>query len=99
MKKNILINILFALLVLISGCSDVLDRPELNDMNDDTYWRNETDLRLFSNGFNINYFVGYNNAWGVAIISVMISPMPTCNPILSRVFPQAEEARRKHLIC
>ena len=66
MKKNILINILFALLVLISGCSDVLDRPELNDMNDDTYWRNETDLRLFSNGFNINYFVGYNNTWGVA---------------------------------
>jgi hypothetical protein len=35
-------------------------------MNDDTYWRNETDLRLFANGFYVNYFVGYNNTWGVA---------------------------------
>ncbi len=66
MKKNILFSIILSITVLISGCSDVLERPELNDMNDDTYWRNETDLRLFSNGFYINYFVGYNNTWGVA---------------------------------
>lgn len=66
MKKNIIIGNLLLIILLISSCSDVLDRPELNNMNDDTYWRNETDLRLFANGFYINYFVGYNNTWGVA---------------------------------
>lgn len=66
MKKNILLSSLLFVALLITGCSDVLDRPQLNDMNDDTYWRNETDLRLFSNGFYVNYFVGYNNTWGVA---------------------------------
>ncbi|HAR38900.1 MAG: glycan metabolism protein RagB [Bacteroidetes bacterium GWD2_45_23] len=66
MKKNIIIGNLLLIVFLISSCSDVLDRPELNNMNDDTYWRNETDLRLFTNGFYINYFVGYNNTWGVA---------------------------------
>lgn len=66
MKKNIIIGNLLLILFLISSCSDVLDRPELNNMSDDTYWRNETDLRLFVNGFYINYFVGYNNTWGVA---------------------------------
>ena len=66
MKKNIIIGNLLLIVFLISSCSDVLDRPELNNMSDDTYWRNETDLRLFVNGFYINYFVGYNNTWGVA---------------------------------
>jgi len=66
MKKNIIIGNLLLIIFLVSSCSDVLDRPELNNMNDDTYWRNETDLRLFTNGFYINYFVGYNNTWGVA---------------------------------
>lgn len=66
MKKIILLSVLFFTALIISSCSDVLDRPQLNDMNDDTYWRNETNLRLFSNGFYINYFVGYNNTWGVA---------------------------------
>lgn len=58
MKKIILLSVLFFTALIISSCSDVLDRPQLNDMNDDTYWRNETNLRLFSNGFYINYFVG-----------------------------------------
>ncbi|MBF6596886.1 MAG: RagB/SusD family nutrient uptake outer membrane protein [Fermentimonas sp.] len=66
MKKNIILSSLILIAFLISSCSDILERPELNNMNDDTYWRNETDLRLFANGFYINYFVGYNNTWGVA---------------------------------
>lgn len=32
---------------------------------DDNFWRNETDIDLFANGFYTNYFVGYNSAWGV----------------------------------
>lgn len=67
MKRNILLySILFSAILWAGACSDVLDRPQLNDMNDDTYWRNESDLRLFSNGFYLNYFVGYNNTWGTA---------------------------------
>jgi hypothetical protein len=67
MKRNILLySILFSAILWVGACSDVLDRPQLNDMNDDTYWRNESDLRLFSNGFYLNYFVGYNNTWGTA---------------------------------
>lgn len=67
MRRKILFSIFTAIVFFLGSCSDdVLDRPQLNDMNDDTYWRTETDLRLFANGFYINYFVGYNSAWGVA---------------------------------
>ena len=66
MKKNIILSSLILIAFLISSCSDILERPELNNMNDDTYWRNETDLRHYANGFYVNYFVGYNNTWGVA---------------------------------
>ena len=55
-----------AAMVLFTSCNkDVLDRPQLNEPVDDNYWRNETDLRLFANGFYTNYFVGNNSAWGV----------------------------------
>lgn len=34
-------------------------------MDDGNYWTSESNLRLFSNGFYANYFVGYNSTWGV----------------------------------
>ncbi|GGH08656.1 RagB/SusD family nutrient uptake outer membrane protein [Sphingobacterium alkalisoli] len=54
--------------LLFSGCKDLLDRPELTKIVDseDTYWRNENDLRLFANDFYTNYFVGYNSGFGTA---------------------------------
>lgn len=33
-------------------------------MDDGNYWTSESNLRLFSNGFYANYFVGYNSTWG-----------------------------------
>lgn len=51
---------------MFASCDDVLERPQLNNPQDDNYWRNETDLRLFGNGFYTNYFVGYNSGWGTA---------------------------------
>lgn len=51
---------------MFASCDDVLERPQLNNPQDDNYWRNETDLRLFGNGFYTNYFVGYNSGWGSA---------------------------------
>jgi starch-binding outer membrane protein, SusD/RagB family len=56
----------FAASILITSCNkDVLERPQLNSPVDETYWRNETDIRLFSNGFYTNYFVGYNSSFTV----------------------------------
>lgn len=52
-------------MLVFSGCEDFLDRQQLTQMNDQNYWSNENNLRLFANGFYTNYFVGYNNTWGV----------------------------------
>lgn len=60
MKK--LIYILLGTSLAWSSCSDFLDRPELNKVDDSeaTFWRNDNDLRLYANDFYPNYFVGYN---------------------------------------
>lgn len=63
MKKYSII--LSAIALVFSSCDDFLDRPQLTEMNDQTYWTSENNLRLFANGFYTNYFVGYNNTWGV----------------------------------
>jgi len=60
-----LIYAIFTASAVFASCSkDVLDRPPLDSVVDDYYWRNETDVRLFANGFYPQYFVGYNSAWG-----------------------------------
>lgn len=62
MKKSI---ILLASILVLGSCDDLLDRPPLTQMNDDTYWVSENNVRLYANGFYANYFVGYNTAFGV----------------------------------
>ncbi|HTE29796.1 MAG TPA: RagB/SusD family nutrient uptake outer membrane protein, partial [Chryseolinea sp.] len=64
MKKYSIILLTITLFVLAS-CEDLLDRPPLVQMNDETYWVNENNVRLYANGFYANYFVGYNTAFGV----------------------------------
>jgi hypothetical protein len=64
MKTKILI--LFSLVMLsFTSCDDVelLDRPQLNQWDDETFWTSETNLRLFANGFYERYFVGYNREY------------------------------------
>lgn len=51
--------------ILFSSCEDVLDRPQLSSANDDTYWVNENNVRLFMNEYYPYLFVGYNVNWGV----------------------------------
>lgn len=63
MKKYSII--LFVAVLVFGGCEDFLDRQPLTEMNDANYWTNENNLRLFANGYYSNYFVGYNNTWGV----------------------------------
>jgi len=64
MKKYILI-LLSVVTLFLASCSDFLNRNSLTTMNDDIYWVNENNIRLFANGFYSNYFVGYNSGWGV----------------------------------
>lgn len=57
--------ILITIALVFGGCEDFLDRQPLTQMNDQNYWTSENNLRLFANGFYANYFVGYNDTWGV----------------------------------
>lgn len=61
MKKYSII-LLFTLAV--SACDDFLDRPPLTQMNDETLWVNESNVRLYANSFYANSFVGYNTSSG-----------------------------------
>lgn len=63
MKKYLII--LSTVVLVFTGCDEFLDRPPLTQMNDQTYWTSENNLRLFANGFYPQYFVGYNDTWGV----------------------------------
>lgn len=52
---------IIALLFVILSCKqDVLDRMPLTTIVDEDFWRSETDVRLYANGFYENYFIGYN---------------------------------------
>ena len=64
MKKYIL-NILAIATFIFAGCNDVLDRPEKTKPTDDSFWKNEADLRLYTNDYYPQYFVGYNSGWAV----------------------------------
>lgn len=62
--KRIIYSIAFTMTVIFTGCEDLLDRPTLTKVVDDNFWRNESDLQLYANGFYELYFVGYNVGWG-----------------------------------
>jgi hypothetical protein len=57
--------LLFTLLsaFLVASCDDLLDRPQLNNANDETFWTQEGNLRLFAYEFYTQFFVGYNSSW------------------------------------
>ncbi len=63
MKKYFILTTIVVL--VFGGCEDFLNRQPLTEMNDQNYWTNENNVRLFANGFYSNYFVGYNDTWGV----------------------------------
>jgi starch-binding outer membrane protein, SusD/RagB family len=56
---------LITIIFVLSGCDDFLDRKQLTKMNDETYWTNENNLRLFANAYYPNYFTGYNVGFGL----------------------------------
>lgn len=62
--KKILYSLILLTALVFSGCEDLLDRPTLTKVVDDNFWRNETDMQLYANGFYDLYFIGYNVGWG-----------------------------------
>lgn len=65
MKKYIF-TLLAAVGLTFTACEDYLDRPQKNTPTDETFWKTESDARMFSYSFYANYFVGYNSGWSTA---------------------------------
>ncbi len=69
MKKHIFL--LAAVMgVSLVSCSDILDRPDKNSPTDEAFWKSESDLDLYANGFYPEYFVGYNSSWALTYTPV-----------------------------
>ncbi|MGM9803767.1 MAG: RagB/SusD family nutrient uptake outer membrane protein [Muribaculaceae bacterium] len=67
MKNRLsLILLSIALCVVAVSCDDILDRPEKNSPSDSTFWKTESDLSLYANGFYANYFIGYGQGWSAS---------------------------------
>lgn len=67
MKQSYKVGIYFLIAIFfLTGCKDILDRPEKTKVVDSEFWRNESDLRLAATNFYPNYFVGYSSSWGTA---------------------------------
>ena len=66
--KNKLSNILIALAICLfaTSCDDILDRPDRNVPTDNSFWKSESDVRLYANGFYENYFSGYGYGWATS---------------------------------
>ena len=65
MKHFISITLTLAACMLSTvSCDDFLDRESKTTMNDNNYWTNENNIRLFVNGTYGSYFNGYSDNWG-----------------------------------
>lgn len=61
MRKNIFIFIL--VLLGLSGCSDYLDRKNLDTFDNSNFWTSEGNIRLYAQGVYTNYFFGYGSGF------------------------------------
>lgn len=65
MKHFISITLTLAACMLATvSCDDFLDRESKTTMNDNNFWTNENNIRLFVNGTYGSYFNGYSDNWG-----------------------------------
>ncbi|WP_165026578.1 RagB/SusD family nutrient uptake outer membrane protein [Dysgonomonas sp. ZJ279] len=62
--KNTASIIVLSTILVMTGCNDdVLDRPQLANPDDDTYWTSEDNLRLYANEYYAQFFPGYNTGF------------------------------------
>ena len=72
MKYNrYIIVAILALLPIITGCEDFLDRPPLTKENDETAWNSEENVRLYANKYYTTFFFGYGQGWSNASAPLM----------------------------
>lgn len=66
MKKYIYAILSAVTLLLATGCESYLNRPQLDKVGDDkTFWRDESDFRMYSMEFYTWFFSGYNSGYGL----------------------------------
>ncbi|MDY9919327.1 MAG: RagB/SusD family nutrient uptake outer membrane protein [Proteiniphilum sp.] len=61
MKNISIIIVLSVIMLMITGCEDFLNRPQLTQDTDETAWTSEQKVRLYANKFYPTFFVGYSN--------------------------------------
>lgn len=64
------------MVLMISGCDDFLDRPPLTELNDETAWNTEENVRLYANKYYTSFFPGYGinfNYAGAALMGYQFS--------------------------
>ncbi len=66
MKKKILFIFATLLSLGLSSCDQVINREPRENPTDATFWRTESDARLYANGFYSNYFIGYGVSWSAS---------------------------------
>ena len=62
--KNIKLIYSLAAVILLASCNkNILDRPPLTSYVDGQFWRNEDDIRMYTNSYYSYYFSGYNTSF------------------------------------
>lgn len=64
------------MVLMIVGCEDFLDRPPLTELNDETAWTTEENVRLYANKYYTSFFPGYGinfNYSGSALMGYQFS--------------------------
>lgn len=57
--------------IIMTGCEDFLDRPPLTDLNDETAWNTEENVRLYANKYYTGFFPGYGTGWSTSGAALM----------------------------
>ena len=62
MKKYKFISLLLLGLMTLASCNDFLEREPYDVISDTEYWKNESQISIYSVGFYPSYFVGYGTS-------------------------------------
>lgn len=95
MKAKYLYGLMVAVMFILTSCKDLLDRPPLDDYNDQIFWKSESDVRMYANGFYTDFFPGYGLRYetdGAALLAFKTSDDVVRlgnQPFLTRAVPNS----------
>ena len=61
MKK--IFYIITAWALILTSCSDFLDKQPLSTLTDEGFWISESNVRLYAQNCYTDYFTGYGSGW------------------------------------